>query len=92
MDSELPPPFVTVPSLTNLRDMGGWRPIVDSNGTVLSTVRKHVLCRRPDPSPVSDAGLIKPHELGMTTSFDLRSKPQIDKAGRYTELAGIQRT
>ena len=86
-----PTPFVTVPSLTNLRDMGGW-PIVDSNSTVLSTARKHILCRGPDPSPVSDAGLAKLHNLGITTLSDLHSKPQIDKASGYNELAGIQRT
>ena len=77
---------MTIPSLTNLRDMDG-QPIVDSNGTVLSTVRKHILYRGPDPSPVSDAGLAKLHELGI-----MRSKPQIDKAGGYKELADIQRT
>ena len=41
---------------------------------------------------MSDAGLAKLHELGITASFDLRSKPQIDNAGRCKELAGIQRT
>ena len=41
---------------------------------------------------MSDAGLAKLHKLGITTLFDLHSKPQIDKASGYKELTGIQRT
>jgi hypothetical protein len=87
---ELPPPFVTIPGLANLRDIGGW-PIVDHDGKPISTVRKRVLYRGPNPAPITAAGQAKLVELGITTVFDLRSKPQIEKAGGAKELDGIQR-
>ena len=87
---DLPPSFVSVPGLANLRDIGGW-PIVDTNGNTISTVRKGLVYRGPDPSLVTAAGLAKLKELGITVSFDIRSKQQIDKAGGYRELEGIRR-
>jgi hypothetical protein len=86
----LPPPFVSVPGLSNLRDIGGW-PIADTNGNMISTVRKGLVYRGPDPSQVTAAGLAKLKELGITISFDIRSKQQIDRAGGYKELEGIRR-
>jgi hypothetical protein len=90
LNDELPPPFVSVPGLANLRDIGSW-PITDSNGNTVATVRKGLIYRGPDPSALTEAGLAKLTELGVTISFDLRSKQQIDRAGGYKELEGIRR-
>lgn len=84
------PPFVDIPGLANFRDIGGW-PIEDGKGNVLSTVRKGIFYRGPDTTPVTDEGVLKLRELGVTTDFDLRSKGQIEKAGGYKDLEGIQR-
>src|ERR1700761_3527563 len=87
----LPAPFISsAPGLANLRDIGGW-PIADSKGNLTSTVRRGLVYRGPDPSPVTEAGLALPKNLRIETSFDLRSKQQIDRAGGYRELEGIQR-
>lgn len=87
---ELPPPFVSIDGLANTRDIGGW-PIVDSNGSPRCTVRKGIVYRGPDTSPITDAGITKLRALGVTTVFDLRSKIQIDRAGGYKKIEGIQR-
>ncbi|CAL3970943.1 unnamed protein product [Diplocarpon coronariae] len=84
------PPFVCIPGLTNFRDIGGW-PITDGEGKVVSTVRKGVFYRGPDTTTVTDEGLAKLKELGITTDFDLRSKGQIEKAGGSKNLEGIHR-
>jgi hypothetical protein len=91
MVDELPPPFISsAPGLANLRDIGGL-PIADESGGSQSTVRKGLIYRGPDPSPVTESGLAVLKDLGITTSFDLRSKQQIDRAGGYRELEGIRR-
>lgn len=87
----LPPPFISAaPGLANLRDIGGLS-IVNDNGTSMSTVRKGLVYRGPDPSPVTESGLTILEGLGIAISFDLRSKQQIDRAGGYRELEGIRR-
>ena len=54
-------------------------------------VRKGILYRGPDPRPITPKGIEKLRELGVKTVFDIRSKPQIEKAGGATELEGIKR-
>ncbi|KAH7348611.1 putative tyrosine-protein phosphatase [Rhexocercosporidium sp. MPI-PUGE-AT-0058] len=88
--AEIQPPFVDIPGLANFRDIGGW-PIEDSKGIVTGTVRKGVFYRGPDTTTVTDEGVVKLRELGITTDFDLRSKGQIEKAGGSKDLEGIQR-
>jgi hypothetical protein len=87
---ELPPPFVSIDGLANVRDIGGW-PIVDSKGNPRYAVRKGIVYRGPDTSPITDAGITKLRALGVTTVFDLRSKTQIDRPGGYKGIEGIQR-
>jgi protein tyrosine/serine phosphatase len=73
----LPPPFVYVPNLANLRDAGGLT-ITDSNSVVK---RKH-LYRSADPSLCSEEEIKFLHEeLGIEHIFDLRSRPEFEKQG-----------
>ena len=85
---ELPPPFVSIDGLANVRDIGGWL-VVDSNGN-LGSVRKGIVYRGPDTSSITDVGTTKLKALGVTKMFDLRSKAQIDRAGGHKEIEGIQ--
>ena len=87
---EVQPPFVDIPGLANFRDIGGW-PIEDGKGVVKGTVRKGIFYRGPDTTTATDEGVVKLRSLGVTTDFDLRSKGQIEKAGGFKELEGIQR-
>jgi hypothetical protein len=86
---ELLPPFVNIDGLANVRDIGGW-PIVDSNGNHGCSVRKGIVYRGPDTSSITDAGMAKLRALGVTMIFDLRSKTQIDRAGGFKKIEGIQ--
>ena len=90
MAEELPPPFVSVPGLSNFRDIGGW-PVVASDGSTVGKVRSRVFYRGPDVAPITEEGTAKLKELGIVRIFDLRSKPQIDKAGGPKEVEGIPR-
>lgn len=78
----LPPPFINIPSLPNLRDAGGY-PSTHTNGaSTPSAVRRKLLYRSADPSRISRSDLAKLHqEHGITTIFDLRSWPEIERAG-----------
>lgn len=88
--AELQPPFVDVPGLANFRDIGGW-PVEDENGKDIGRVRKGIFYRGPDTAAIKDEGIVKLKALGITTDFDLRSKGQIEKAGGFKQLDGIQR-
>lgn len=86
----IPPPFVAIPGLANFRDIGGW-PIADEKGNVVAAVRPGVIFRGPDTATVTDEGVVKLRELGVRSDLDLRSKGQIEKAGGFRELPGIER-
>lgn len=75
--SNLPPPFIYLPNLANLRDAGGL-PIADSN----SVVRTRFLYRSADPSLCTVEEIAAMHEkLGIEHIFDLRSGPEFDNQG-----------
>ncbi|KUJ06506.1 uncharacterized protein LY89DRAFT_692481 [Mollisia scopiformis] len=88
--AEVQPPFVDIPGLANFRDIGGW-PIEGNNGRVIGRVRNGVFYRGPDTATITDEGMAKLRSLNITTDFDLRSKGQIEKAGGFTQLDGIER-
>jgi hypothetical protein len=74
------PPFIAVPGLPNLRDIGGQPVKVAGSGTN-KTIRRGIVYRSSEPSKVSDEGaamLVK--DLGITHVYDLRSKVEIDRA------------
>jgi protein tyrosine/serine phosphatase len=74
--TQLPPPFINIPTLPNLRDAGGY-PTATSGA-----VRKRVLYRSADPSRASLGDLQTINtELGISAIFDLRSLPEIERAG-----------
>ncbi|KAF9525581.1 putative tyrosine-protein phosphatase [Crepidotus variabilis] len=84
-------PFVTIDGLSNMRDIGGWAITVDKNSTPTTQVRKAILYRGEDTSTISDKGVAKLHELGISIIFDIRSQQQIDRVGGPRELEGIRR-
>ncbi|KIW04500.1 uncharacterized protein PV09_04257 [Verruconis gallopava] len=74
----LPPPFIYVPNLANLRDAGGLA-IADTKAVVK---RRH-LYRSADPSLCTEDEIRFLHvELGIEHIFDLRSEPEFEKQGR----------
>jgi hypothetical protein len=82
----LPPPFIYVPNLANLRDAGGLT-VADSN----SVVRTRFLYRSADPSLCDETEIKFLHEeLGVEHIFDLRSGPEFEKQGPevVAEFAG----
>ncbi|KAH8660878.1 protein-tyrosine phosphatase-like protein [Tricladium varicosporioides] len=79
------PPFIPIPGLSNFRDIGGY-PVTPS-----LSVRKGILYRGPDLAPITSAGEQKLKELGIEVIFDLRSVPQIERAGGVKEVEGIKR-
>lgn len=76
----LPPPFVAVAGLANVRDIGGW-PVLDGTGAAAGAVRRGLVYRGPDPSTATAAGLATLRELGVGVFVDLRSAPQVARAG-----------
>lgn len=87
-------PFHIVSGISNFRDVGGWpassSPSSDQ-GPVEGHVRKGILYRGSDTNHVQPKGIAKLQSLGIKTDFDLRSKQQIEKAGGYREIEGIER-
>jgi hypothetical protein len=77
-------PFQIVTGISNFRDIGGWP-------TGKGEVRRGILYRGSDTNRVQSDGIAKLHALGVKTDYDLRSKQQIEKAGGYRELDGIER-
>ncbi|KAL9083154.1 MAG: hypothetical protein Q9165_008641 [Trypethelium subeluteriae] len=67
------PPFITVPGISNFRDVGG---IPTSSSAKVSS---GILFRSADPSNVTEAGLVELKNLGVTHIFDLRSSIEIDR-------------
>ena len=80
------PPFHIVPGISNFRDIGGW-----DTQTPNVSVRIGVLFRGSDTFRITPQGVEKLQQLGIKTDFDLRSKQQIENAGGYKEIDGIER-
>ncbi|KAF2431530.1 hypothetical protein EJ08DRAFT_648796 [Tothia fuscella] len=77
----LPPPFIYLPSLANLRDAGGL-PVRSPDGSTEQhlVVRKGVLYRSADPTFCLEEEIrFLREELGITMIYDLRSQPEFEK-------------
>ena len=89
--SSLPsPPFVPVEGIHNFRDLGGYP--VSSSPSI--TVRRNIIFRSAEPSQITPNGIQMIQSLGVTTFFDLRSGPEIEKLKARTpviEIEGIDR-
>ncbi|KAB5559774.1 tyrosine phosphatase [Coniochaeta sp. 2T2.1] len=91
---ELEPPFIAVPALPNLRDIGG-QPVqrqVDAEGEQpqqgKKIIRPGIVFRSAEPSKVSEEGVsMLTKDLGITHVFDLRSKVEIHRAREQTSAA-----
>lgn len=79
----LPPPFISTPTIANLRDAGN----VDLPGTQRH-IRPRTLLRSADPSRADAYALAALRALRVSRVFDLRSKPEIVKAGGAREDYG----
>ncbi|GME43297.1 Tyrosine-protein phosphatase [Neofusicoccum parvum] len=71
----LPPPFISCPTIPNLRDAGG-HALPAASG-----IRRRTLLRSADPSRADAAGLATLAACGVRALFDLRSAPEIAGAG-----------
>lgn len=99
---ELSPPFIAVPGLPNLRDIGGQLVTSPSPGqrrggapqgqqSPKKMIRRGIIYRSSEPSKLSDEGAsILTENLGITHVFDLRSKVEIDRAHGKTLAADWQ--
>ncbi|TVY31762.1 Tyrosine-protein phosphatase, partial [Lachnellula subtilissima] len=89
----LQPPFIPIDGLTNFRDIGGW-PIQSPSSAPSSAstrVRAGILYRGPELTPLTPTGTSHLKSLHITTIFDLRSTPQISRAGGIKQIEGISR-
>jgi protein tyrosine/serine phosphatase len=88
VSKDLGPPFIHVDMLANLRDVATgieWTSVGSQNGFA-SKLRPRTLYRAADPSGVDIDGLSTLHNtLRISTIFDLRSAPEIARAGGLTE-------
>ncbi|EHL00335.1 (Phosphotyrosine protein) phosphatases II [Glarea lozoyensis ATCC 20868] len=83
---EFSPPFIQIDGLDNFRDIGSW-----PTTTPHVSVRQNVLYRGPDLGPITPKGEQELRDLGIETIFDIRSVPQIERAGGVQEVEGIKR-
>jgi hypothetical protein len=97
--SAVPPPFIAVPGLPNLRDIGG-QPVTilgvrqrrDSEEGIghaqqhgRKVIRRGIVYRSAEPSKASDEGIaMLTDDLGIKLVYDLRSKVEIDRAHSKT--------
>jgi hypothetical protein len=72
------PPFVYVEGINNFRSIGGY-PIATSSTSSLRSTRHNYIYRSADPCYITPAGRSTVRTLGITTVYDLRSKPEVDK-------------
>jgi hypothetical protein len=82
----LPPPFIYVPTLANLRDVGGLPVQPRSNSSTPLVVRKGIIYRSADPTFLAEEDIkYLREELGITHIYDLRSEPEFEKQGDAVE-------
>ncbi|KAK7695400.1 hypothetical protein QCA50_000036 [Cerrena zonata] len=80
------PPFVTIPGVVNVRDLGSYP--TDQPGII---TKPGLLYRSAEISSVTDEGKAKLQELGIKKVFDLRSDTEISKwTTPCPEIEGIQ--
>lgn len=91
------PPFIQIPNLDNFRDIGGWDVNLPSftsqpSPPIRGRVRSKIMYRSPDLGSLTSEGEKKiKQELGVKTVIDLRSVPQIVRAGGVREIDGVRR-
>jgi hypothetical protein len=83
-------PFIPIPGVPNLRDIGGYPT------TTGSTIKKGLVYRAAAPHDIPEEGFQQLTELGWKTVFDLRSNTEIEKAakagsGGVVEIPGAER-
>ncbi|KAG9232382.1 putative tyrosine-protein phosphatase [Amylocarpus encephaloides] len=83
---ESQPPFIQIDGLCNFRDIGDLPTTFPSLLT-----RSNVLYRGPDLGQITSEGEQQLRDLGIAVIFDIRSTPQIDRAGGVQEIEGIKR-
>ena len=69
------PPFVHIPGLKNFRDLGGY-PVAGQPGKI---IKRNVVFRASEPSKITDEGIAKLNDLGITHVYDLRSEVEIKR-------------
>lgn len=69
-------PFMQIEGINNFRSVGGY-PV--SSSSVARSTRHHFVYRSADPCYITPEGRSKIRSLGITTVYDLRSQPEVDK-------------
>ena len=85
MESLPSPPFVSIEGIHNFRSVGGYR-----TSNPFSITRQNILFRSAEPSQVTPAGVLALKALNITTIFDLRSMPEIEKMKALTPITHIE--
>lgn len=99
------PPFVTIPGVVNVRDLGGYSSTIHAG----MRTRSRLVFRSAELSSVTEEGMssenltyctlrimassgkLKLKELGVTTVFDLRSDTEIERyESPIPEVPGVQ--
>ncbi|OSX59407.1 hypothetical protein POSPLADRAFT_1184142 [Postia placenta MAD-698-R-SB12] len=81
------PPFVTIPGVVNVRDLGGYSSTIHAG----MRTRSRLVFRSAELSSVTEEGKLKLKELGVTTVFDLRSDTEIERyESPIPEVPGVQ--
>ncbi|KAF9057899.1 protein-tyrosine phosphatase-like protein [Panaeolus papilionaceus] len=81
------PPFVTIPGVINVRDLGNYA----STNTPNYITKPHYLLRSAELSGITEEGKQLLKDLGVTTVFDLRSDTEIRKYNSpLPQIDGIQ--
>ncbi|PGG95910.1 hypothetical protein AJ79_09820 [Helicocarpus griseus UAMH5409] len=79
-------PFVQVEGVNNFRSVGGY-PITPSSDARFT--RDNFIYRSADPCYITPEGRSKIRSLGITTVFDLRSQPEVDKQLAKDPSSGV---
>ena len=79
MTSILESPFVQVEGISNFRSIGGYPIIPSSSTSVKRSTRHSFIYRSADPCHITSAGRSKILSLGITTVYDLRSGPEVNR-------------
>lgn len=85
-------PWVSVPGIYNFREVGGY-PVTSESSTPKS-FRKGLIFRSAEPSKITEDGVKRLKELGVTKMFDLRSQSEIKRLQELmptVEIEGVER-